>query len=153
MVPASESASYQNGNDICIIKGTLIGVAPSTCSRLETDNQATRVKLLIGVALFIVTVTKAFQLPLDILSRNTKLPFSGTNSVVSGMQDDKLLLLHGVLASKGLETTSFLTISKQMYRCHQEVLLIVSLCLVITFLVGLPTGHLTGSSDIVLRTV
>ena len=78
-----------------MVKGHF-GVAPSTCIRLEKDSRAARVKLLIGVALFVVTVTKAFQPPLDVLSRNTKLLFSGTNSVVSGVQDNELLLLHGV---------------------------------------------------------
>ena len=78
-----------------MVKGHF-GVAPSTCIRLEKDIRATRVNLLIGVALFVVTVTKPFQPPLDVLSRNTKLLFSGTNSVVSGVQDNELLLLHGV---------------------------------------------------------
>ena len=71
-------------------------MAPSTCIRLGKDSRAARVKLLIGVALFVVTVTKAIQPPLDVLSRNTNLLFSGTNSVVSGVQDNELLLLHGV---------------------------------------------------------
>ena len=71
-------------------------MAPSTCIRLEKDSRATCVKLLIGVALFVVTVTKAIQPLLDVLSWNTKLLFSGTNSVVSGVQDNELLLLHGV---------------------------------------------------------
>ena len=42
-------------------KGTLIGAVPSTCIRTEKDSQATSVKPLIGVALFVVTVTKALQ--------------------------------------------------------------------------------------------
>ena len=71
-------------------------MAPSTCIRLGKDSRAACVKLLIGVALFVVTVTKAIQPPLDVLSRNTNLLFSGTNSVVSGVQDNELLLLHGV---------------------------------------------------------
>ena len=69
-------------------------------------------KLLIGVALFVVTVTKACQPPLNVLSPNIKLPFSGTNSVVSGVQDNKLLLLHNVLASNGHDTSGLLTINR-----------------------------------------
>ena len=39
-------------------------------------------------ALFEVTVTKAIQPPLDVPSRNVELPFSGTNSVVSSVQNN-----------------------------------------------------------------
>ena len=76
------------------------------------DRKRTHVKLLSGVALFVVTVTKSLQPPLDILSWNTKIPFSGMNSVVSSIQDNKLLLLHGVLASIALDTSGFLTINR-----------------------------------------
>ena len=98
-------------------------MAPSTCSRLETDNQATRVKLLIGVALFVVTVTKALQPPLDVLSWNTKLLFSGTNSMVSAVQNNELFLLHGVLASNGLDSSvSGCATLYQQFRCRLKLI-------------------------------
>ena len=53
-------------------------------------------------ALLEVTVTKAIQPPLDVSSRNAELPFSGTNSVVSSVQNNTLLLFFSVLASNGL---------------------------------------------------
>lgn len=62
------------------------------------------------------------QPPLDVLLRNAELPFSGTNSVVSSVQDNALLLFRSVLASNGLSTRGLLTISK--YRCHLDVLLV-----------------------------
>ena len=76
----------------------------STCIRPEKDSQAARIKLLTGVVLFV-------QPPLAVLSRNTKIPFSGTNSIVNGVQDNELLLLHSVLASNRLDTSGLLTIN------------------------------------------
>ena len=76
------------------------------------DRKKTHAKLLSGVALFVVIVTKSLQPPLDVLSWNTKIPFSGMNSVVSSVQDKKLLLLHGVLASNGLDTSGLLPINR-----------------------------------------
>ena len=84
---------------------------PSTCIRSEKYSCAARIKLLIGVVLFVVTVTKALQPPLDILSWNTKILFSGTNSMVNGVQDE-LLLLHGVLALNRHDTSGLLTINR-----------------------------------------
>ena len=76
------------------------------------DWKKTHVKLLSGVALFVIIVTKSLQPPLDVLSWNTKIPFSGMNSVVSSVQDNELLLLHSVLASNGLDTSGLLTINR-----------------------------------------
>ena len=67
--------------------------------------------------LFEVTVTKAIQPPLDVPSRNVELPFSGTNSVVSSVQNNALLLFFSVLPSNGLHTR-LLT----MYRCRLNIL-------------------------------
>ena len=53
-------------------------------------------------ALFEVTVTKPIQPLLDVPSRNAELPFSGSNSVVSSVQNNALLLFFCVLASNGL---------------------------------------------------
>ena len=55
-------------------------------------------------ALFEVTVTKAIQPPLDVSSRNAELPFSGTNSVVSSVQNNAFLLFFSVLVPNGLHT-------------------------------------------------
>ena len=79
----------------------LIGVAPSTCIRAEKDSWGPSVKLLIGVALFEVTVTKALQPLLDVLSLNTKLPFSRERT--------PLCLAYRMSC---------------FYRCHLEVLII-----------------------------
>ena len=81
-------------------------------------------------ALFEVTVTKAIQPPLDVSSRNAELPFSGTNSVVSSVQNNAFLLFFSVLVPNGLHTR-LLT----MYRCCLNILelLVVSQCLAITF--------------------
>ena len=81
------------------------------CLAHVLDRKRTRIKLLTGVVLFVVTVTEALQPLLDVLSRNTKIPFSGTNSV-NGVQDNELLLLHGVLASNRLDTSGLLTINR-----------------------------------------
>ena len=69
------------------------------------------------VALFEVTVTKTIQPPLDVPLRNAELPFSGTNSVVSSIQNNALLLFFSVLVSNGLHTR-LLT----MYRCRLNIL-------------------------------
>ena len=45
-------------------------MAPSTCIRPKKDSRGAHVKLLIGVALFVVTVTKALQPPLDVILQN-----------------------------------------------------------------------------------
>ena len=88
------------------------------------------------------SVTKALQPLLDVLSRNAKFPFSGTNSVV---QNNALLLLHGALASNRLDIHGLLTISRYMW-CYLDVLL-VFLRLAIAFeralFPGLPIGCLT----------
>ena len=57
---------------------------------------------------------KALQPPLDVLSWNTKHPFSETNSVVSSLQNNVnvLLFLHSVPVSNGLDTHGLLTITK-----------------------------------------
>ena len=71
----------------------LIGVAPSTCIRTEKDSWGLSVKLLIGVALFEVTVTKVLQPLLDVLSWNTKhLSVGKKNSALSSIQNNELLL-------------------------------------------------------------
>ena len=74
------------------------------------------VKGSLRYALFEVTVTKAIQPPLDVSSRNAELT-CGTNSVVSNVQNNTLLLFFSVLASNGLHTR-LLT----MYRCRLNIL-------------------------------
>ena len=62
------------------------------------------VKLLIGVALFEVTVTKALQ---TITGRGIPNFLSlGRTPMVSSAQNSELLLLHGVLALNGLDTSA-----------------------------------------------
>ena len=117
-------------------KGALIGAAPSPLIRTKKDSHSYVTlfelsmagsgdvwKLLCVVkgslrdALFEVTVTKSIQPPLDVSSRNAELPFSGTNSVVSSVQNNALLLFFSVLASNGLHTR-LLTV----YRCRLNIL-------------------------------
>ena len=94
------------------------------------------------VQIHVGSVTKPLQPPLDVLSRNAKFSFSGTNSVV---QNNALLLLHGALASNRLDIRGLLTISRYMW-CYLDVLL-VFLRLAIAFeralFPGLPIGRLT----------
>ena len=95
------------GNNVRIVQaseGTLIGAVPSTLE-WKKGSWSTHVKLLIGVALFEVTVTKILQSPpLDGLFVEYQTSFSGTNSVVSSLQNKNwLLLLHGILATNRLD--------------------------------------------------
>ena len=78
-------------------------------------------------ALFEVTVTKAIQPPLDVPSRNVELPFSGTNSMVSSVQNN---LVFSVLASNGLHTR---LLAMYRYRLNILMLPIVGQRLAITF--------------------
>ena len=57
---------------------------PSTLE-WKKDSWSAHVKLLIGVSLFKVTVTKTLQSPLDVLFQTS---FSGTNSVMSSLQNN-----------------------------------------------------------------
>ena len=86
-----------------------------------------------GNALFEVIVTKVPQPPLDVLLQSTELPFNGTNSMMSSIQNNALHLFHTVLASNRLGTYGFLTVSK--YRCQLD-----------TLFVGLPLGCFPGIS-------
>ena len=94
-------------------KGALIGAAPSPFITTKKGSRAVATyvtlfdlsiagsghewKLLCVVwgsfrdAFFEFTVTKAIQPLLDVPSRNVELPFSGTNSVVSSVQNNALL--------------------------------------------------------------
>ena len=88
---------------------------------MEKDSRAAHVKLQIEVVngrlrrrvealvrgkglpclqIHVGSVTKALQPPLDVLLRNARFPFSGTNCAV---QNNTLLLLHGALVSNRLD--------------------------------------------------
>ena len=90
---------------------------------------------------FEVTVAKTLQSPpLDVLLWNTKLLSVGqTPWCLAYRTTTWLLLVHSVLAMSRLDTSRLLTISRYMYRCYLEVL-IVSLRLANN---AFPTGCLT----------
>ena len=95
---------------------------PSTI-RMEKDSWSAHVKLLIGVALFKVTVTKTLQSPLDV--SNAKLLSVGqTLWCLAYRTTAWLLLLHGILATNRLDTIvgSHVQVDVQQFRhCLQLI--------------------------------
>ena len=118
----------------------MIGVVPSTLE-WKKGSWSAHVKLRIGVALFEVTVTKIFNRHhwMFFLWNNKLLSVGQTRWCLAYRTTTWPLLVHSVLATNRLDTSGFFTISRNMYRCHLEVL-IVSLRLANN---AFPTGCLT----------